>query len=108
VLEGLGQLVQGLEFDRVWPDLVVRNVHVFHAVVSAFSAYFWAHEGWTGPEDLLEGDPPEAAERGEPGDDPDHDHVAQPEKLARAVDELGDLWLEDGWIWAPPRRRSST
>ncbi|MFO7563337.1 MAG: DUF429 domain-containing protein [Enhygromyxa sp.] len=82
----LGQLVEGLAFDRVWPDLVVRNVHVFHAVVSAFTAYFWAREGWRGPDDLLLGAP----ERGE--------------ELARAVEELGDLWLEDGWIWAPPAR----
>lgn len=83
----LGQLVEGLAFDRVWPDLVVRNVHVFHAVVSAFTAYFWAREGWRGPEDLLLGiDQQDAAE------------------LARAIDELGDLWLEDGWIWAPPIR----
>jgi len=80
----LGQLVEGLSFDRVWPDLVVRNVHVFHAVVSAFTAYFWAREGWQGPQDLLV----DAGERSE--------------QLARAVDELGDLWLEDGWIWAPP------
>lgn len=86
----LGQLAGaragGLAFDRVWPDLVVRNVHVFHAVVSAFTAYFWAREGWRGPEDLLVGVDHEAAE------------------LARAIDELGDLWLEDGWIWAPPIR----
>jgi predicted nuclease with RNAse H fold len=82
----LGQLVEGLSFDRVWPDLVVRNVHVFHAVVSAFTAYFWARDGWRGPEDLLVGVEERASE------------------LAQAVDELGDLWLEDGWIWAPPRR----
>lgn len=79
----LGQLVEGVAFDRVWPDLVVRNVHVFHAVVSAFTAYFWAREGWRGPEDML---------------------AAGAEQLAQAVDELGDLWLEDGWIWAPPGR----
>ncbi len=82
----LGQIVEGLGFDRVWPDLVVRNVHVFHAVVSAFTAYFWVREAWRGPEDLLVG----AAE--------------QAGGLAGAIDELGDLWLEDGWIWAPPSR----
>lgn len=94
VLEGLGALVEGLEFDRVWPDLVVRKVHVFHAVVAAFTAYFWAQEGWRGPEDLMERDVTEtrAAE--------DLDLGAR----ARAIDELGDLWLEDGWIWAPPSR----
>jgi predicted nuclease with RNAse H fold len=82
----LGQLAEGLSFDRVWPDLVVRNVHVFHAVVSAFTAYFWARDGWRGPADLLVGVRERATE------------------LAQAVDELGDLWLEDGWIWAPPTR----
>lgn len=81
----LSQLVEGLEFDRVWPDLVVRNVHVFHAVIAAFSAYFWAREGWRGPEDLLE-------------------QASEPGVLRQAIDELGDLWLEDGWIWAPPKR----
>lgn len=84
----LSELVEGLTFDRVWPDLVVRNVHVFHAVVAAFTAYFWAREGWTGPEDL--------ARRSSSGE-PDTE-------LERAVDELGDLWLEDGWIWSPPAR----
>jgi predicted nuclease with RNAse H fold len=82
ILERLGAIVAGLEFDRVWPDLVVRNVHVFHAVVSAFTAYFWAREAWQGPADLLQG----------------------ASDLAPVVDELGDLWREDGWIWAPPRR----
>jgi predicted nuclease with RNAse H fold len=86
VLESLGKLVEGLEFDRVWPDLVVRNVHVFHAVVSAFTAYFWAREAWQGPADLLRG----ASE------------------LAAVIDELGDLWLEDGWIGAPPARVRSS
>ncbi|PRP93032.1 hypothetical protein ENSA5_45930 [Enhygromyxa salina] len=90
LLERLGQLVEGLEFDRVWPDLVVRNVHVFHAVVSAFTAYFWAQESWCGPQDLL----------AKAEDQAGH--------LARAVDELGDLWLEDGWIWAPPSRVPGT
>ncbi|MCA9701143.1 MAG: DUF429 domain-containing protein [Myxococcales bacterium] len=81
----LGGLAEGLEFDRVWPELVVRNVHVFHAVVSAFSAFAWARDGWRGPADLL---------------GPDRERA--PESLCRAIDDLGDLWLEDGWIWAPP------
>ena len=83
-LDGLGELSPALAFDRVWPDLVVRNVHVFHAVVAAFSAYLWAVEGWQGPEDLLVG------------------IDAQRSTLAAALDELGDLWLQDGWIWSPP------
>lgn len=80
----LTELVEGVTFDRVWPDLVVRNVHVFHAVVSAFTAYFWAIQGWRGPEDLL----PAAGE--------------DAGGLGQAIDELGDLWLTDGWIWVPP------
>ncbi|EDM78925.1 hypothetical protein PPSIR1_03613 [Plesiocystis pacifica SIR-1] len=82
--EMLAELVAELAFDRVWPDLVVRNIHVFHAVIAAFSAYFWAREGWRGPEDLLLGN----------ADGP----------LAEVIDEFGDLWLQDGWIWTPPVR----
>jgi predicted nuclease with RNAse H fold len=80
----LGMLVEGLAFDRVWPELVVRNVHVFHAVVAAFTAWYWAREGWQGPADLLEPAP--------------NDRLTQP------IADLGDLWLEDGWIWTPPKR----
>lgn len=81
----LGQLVEGLAFDRVWPELVVRNIHVFHAVVAAFTAWCWASEGWQGPADLLEG--------------------GEKDVFERPVAALGQLWLEDGWIWTPPRRR---
>jgi hypothetical protein len=83
----LSELTEGLTLDRVWPDLVVRNVHVFHAVVSAFTARAWASEGWRGPTDLLQ-----------PADED-----AAPTKLDGAIRALGELWLEDGWIWAPPR-----
>lgn len=82
----LGQLVEGVAFDRVWPELVVRHVHVFHAVVAAFSAYFWARDAWQGPAELLAGAEQRAS------------------ALSEAIDELGDLWLEDGWIWVPPSR----
>ncbi len=90
----LGQLVEGLAFDRVWPDLVVRNVHVFHAVVAAFSAYFWAREGWRGPADLLDVDEATSSDEG----------PSPSQRLIAPIAELGDLWLEDGWIWAPPKR----
>ncbi|TPV93476.1 MAG: DUF429 domain-containing protein [Myxococcales bacterium FL481] len=78
----LESLTEGVAFDRVWPELVVRNVHVFHAVIAAMSAYLWARDGWRGPTDLV---PPDGAET-----------------LQEAVGELGDLWLEAGWIWTPP------
>jgi hypothetical protein len=78
----LGQLTHGLTLDRVWPELVVRNVHVFHGVVAAFTARSWSEEAWQGPEEMR-------------GDDPSA--VAW-----KAVEELGSLWQEDGWIWVPP------
>ena len=87
----LSRLVDDLEFDRVWPELVVRNVHVFHAVVAAFTAYFWALEGWRGPEDLL---PAKDAPSPISG------------ALSEAISSLGSRWLEDGWIWVPPSRVS--
>ena len=80
----LGKLAEGVVFDRVWPELVVRNVHVFYAVIAAMSAYLWARDGWSGPTDLLTTETSEA--------------------LGKAVGELGDMWLEAGWIWTPPAR----
>lgn len=85
----LVRLSEGLVFDRVWPELVVRNVHVFQAVVSAFTAVLWAREGWSGPESLRLRREREAAE---------------PSPLDVALDDIGDVWLDDGWIWVPPRR----
>jgi hypothetical protein len=82
----LHALAGGLSFDRVWPELVIRNVHVFHAVVCAFTAYLWAKERWRGPDDLRGGE--DAA-------------------LSDALDGLGLRWLEEGWIWAPPRTRGT-
>ena len=64
-------------FDYVWPELVVRNTHVFAAVVCAFTTFLWA----TAPQRS------EAAEL--------------PAVAATARAELGHLWLEDGWVWAP-------
>jgi predicted nuclease with RNAse H fold len=69
-----------LTFDYVWPELVVRNTHVFAAVVCAFTTFLWATA--PGPNLSLEEQP----------------HVAA------AAAELGHLWLEDGWIWAPARQ----
>jgi predicted nuclease with RNAse H fold len=79
-------LSDGLEFDRVWPELVVRNVHVFHAVVCAFTVYLWAKEGWAGPEDF--------------------ERAADDAALVDALAQLRERWLLDGWIWVPPRARA--
>lgn len=71
-------------FDRVWPELVVRNVHVFGAVVCALTALLWDRHRWRGPADLM----------------------GQDEALDRALEALGDDgpdWRTAGWIWAPPR-----
>lgn len=107
----LVRLSEGLVFDRVWPELVVRNVHVFHAVVSAFTAVLWAREGWRGPENLRPrreppvDDEPVGGEADSASPTPvAADAAARPSALEQALDELGDLWLVDGWIWAPPRR----
>jgi predicted nuclease with RNAse H fold len=85
----LDGLTATLAFDYVWPEVVVRNPHVFHAVIGAFTAYLWAVERWQGPTDLM------GRERAT-----GHDAAARPMDAA-AVD-LGHLWLEDGWVWAPP------
>lgn len=87
VLAGLGR---GVAFDYVWPEVVVRNTHVFHAVLCAYTGFLWAHEGWQGPADL--------ARRTDAAEGP---------PLAAAAGALGDSWLSDGWIWAPlPRVRA--
>lgn len=82
----LNGLTERIAFDCVWPEVVVRSAPVFDAVVAGFTAFLWAREGWRGPQDLL----------GVGGDRAD--------AVRDAVEALGDLWLEDGWIWAPPPR----
>jgi predicted nuclease with RNAse H fold len=75
----LEDLADGLRFDRVWPELVVRRVQVFHAVVAAFSAL--GHERADRPAG------PAALDGGADS------------ALIAALDDLGDLWREDGWIF---------
>ena len=87
----LAALGPWLGFGYVWPEVVVRSPHVFDAVIGGFTAFLWAYQAWRGPVDLL---PP--AQR----DDPAAAGARDP--LALAVAELGSMWLEDGWIWAPP------
>ena len=52
-----------------WREFVVKNDHLFDALICAYTAYLWARDGWQLPSD--------------------------------------PVFLEDGFIWAPPRRSSS-
>jgi predicted nuclease with RNAse H fold len=81
VLHALGH---ELAFAYVWPELVVRSVHVFHAVLCAFTAYLWAAGRAAGPTELAPG-------------------VADDAAVRDAGESLGELWLDDGWIWVPRR-----
>jgi hypothetical protein len=69
----------------VWPELVVRNVHVFNAVLCAFTGFLWARTPGSPQQALLGADP-------------------APSPLSDAVAELGTMWLDDGWIYVPPVR----
>lgn len=94
--EVLVALTESIAFDYVWPELVVRNTHVFNAVLCAFTAFWWAQRGLKGPADL----------RRAPADPIPPGSVATTEDLSAAIDDLGTQWLEDGWVWAPaPTRR---
>ena len=76
--EVLAGLSEGFRFDRVWPELVVRKVQVFHAVVSAFSGLAHDRSDTFGPAAL---------------------GATDDSALDAALSELGDLWREDGWIF---------
>lgn len=82
--EVLAGLREGIDYAYVWPEVVVRNTHVFGAVLCAYTGFLWSHAQWAGPGDLtalgtIDGVPIGAA--------------------ARA---LGNAWVADGWICAPP------
>ena len=109
----LHDLVHPLRFRQVWPELVVRNSNVFYAVIGAISAARWRAHGWAGPRDLVgQGSqpPPSSAERADPKL-PSGARIRGPTgdvaRMSAAIDELGELWLEDGWIWTPPVVRVS-
>jgi predicted nuclease with RNAse H fold len=80
----LHALAHELAFEYVWPELVVRNVHVFHAVLCAFTAYLWARGRALAAHQLADG-------------------VADDLRVREAATALGELWLSDGWIWVPRR-----
>jgi hypothetical protein len=87
IFVGLGEK---LRFDYVWPEIVVRSPHIFEAVLSAFTAFLWATQGWKGPTDLLT-----------PASEPAAG-LAVRDPLPPALADFDHLWLEDGWIWVPP------
>ena len=82
----LASLEEGFAFDYVWPEVVVRNTHVFYAVVCAYTGFLWSRRAWAGAADLAEDDAP----------------------LGDAAQALGELWLEDGWIFCPPQGAAET
>jgi predicted nuclease with RNAse H fold len=84
----LASLTEGIAFDYVWPEVVVRSGRLFDAVVCAFSAFLWASADWRGPSDLLVRVPAEGPQRAQ--------------RLREAVEDVGHLWVEDGWVWTPP------
>lgn len=85
----LGALADDLAFDYVWPEMVVRNTHVFAAVLCAFTGYLWASGRVIEPDDRLAGgleiSPP--AGRDTPA----------------AAAEFRDLWRTGGWVVVPRR-----
>jgi len=88
IFVGLGEK---LRFDYVWPEIVVRSPHIFEAVLSAFTAFLWATQGWQGPTDLLASTTAPATSG-----------LAVRDPLPPALADFDHLWLEDGWIWVPP------
>jgi predicted nuclease with RNAse H fold len=84
----LAALAHELAFDYVWPELVVRNAHVFAAVMCAFTAYLWAAGRVVEPvfDDAPSGLVPP---------------VDQRDGVQRAGLALGDAWISGGWVTVP-------
>lgn len=79
----LAGLREGIDYAYVWPEVVVRNTHVFGAVLCAYTGFLWSRSAWRGPSDLV----PKGTVAGVPVGD--------------AAEALGAAWVDDGWIWAP-------
>ncbi len=95
IFAGLGEK---LRFEYVWPEIVVRSPHIFEAVLSAFTAFLWATQGWRGPTDLLA----PAGATGPSVGPPAPPGLTMRDPLVPALADFDNLWLEDGWIWVPP------
>ena len=87
----LSQLRDGIDYAYVWPEVVVRNTHVFGAVLCAYSAFLWSRSPWRGPSGLAAG-------------------VRDPARppVAEAAEALGDAWIDDGWIVCPTTPLTTT
>ena len=51
MLESLRDRLTLARRSRMARETVLSNDHCFDAVICAFTAYLWAHEGWTIPEE---------------------------------------------------------
>lgn len=94
----LGALADDLAFDYVWPELVVRNAHVFAAVVCAFTGYLWASGRVIEPEHVGLG------EQGGGVDAPEGSAAV----LTEAAAAFGSQWLAGGWVVVPRRAAPGT
>jgi hypothetical protein len=90
----LGALAEDLAFDYVWPELVVRNGHVFAAVLCAFTGYLWSTGRVVEP-DALTMD-------GGVAITPGSESV-----VAAAASGFADLWMAGGWVVVPKARAAS-
>jgi hypothetical protein len=98
----LAQLAQGVRFAGVWPEMVVRNMHVFHAVICAMTAWLRHIEDWQGPSDIvasLSHQQKRANALGERGSDGQS-------VVMSALESPDFRWNEDGWTWFPPAAKS--
>lgn len=86
----LGALADDLAFDYVWPELVVRNGHVFAAVLCAFTGYLWSQGR------VVE---PDAVGGGGLAIAPGSESV-----VADAAASFADLWMAGGWVVVPKAR----
>lgn len=87
----LGALAEDLAFDYVWPELVVRNGHVFAAVLCAFTGYLWASGR------VVE---PDLVGRGDDGGGLEISPDAR-SSVAAAATAFAELWLTGGWVVVP-------
>ncbi len=108
----LGALADDLAFDYVWPELVVRNAHVFAAVLCAFTGYLWSTGRVVEPGGLggVDGREDGGDDGGDLGEGVHHGGPAVAEltregaaTVAAAARALGVMWIGAGWVVVPRR-----